>query len=420
MIHLSMKGDFDMQCKKCGAALEEGSAFCPACGKKAKKRGRRPIFPIRWLMQGLSLVLFLALMAGLLATVLLADVRILTSSGGIETILTHLVTPENTQQSPSTTPPMGAAGVMLYNMYEFDGYVVDDDGNIIAPDGTVLGNINDPDSIQLPDGVELPDDLQIPSQALTSPNALAEYVHELAQQILGGDVPVTVDQVLAFIVESNIMEFVAEKASTLVEDVLAGTPAEETAPIITADELVQLVEDNETLLEKHFNVELTEDIKQDMALQIHESFDDAALNQTLRDSVDQTLAQPVPGMNSLTISDLLAKLRVFTQTKFIIAAAAVCVALMALLMLLNYYDLPRGLRWSASACTSVGSLLAAPLLVLQVSPVLLKNLLPETAEALALVGGAARVISPLHYGLLAFGIVLLVVSVVWRALAKHN
>lgn len=406
-----------MHCRKCGAALEEGNAFCPACGKKNKK-GRRPIAPFRLLLQLVSLVLYLALTVSLLATALLTDVRILTSSGGIETILTNLVAPEDVQQTPSTSPAMGAAGVMLYNMYEFDGYIVDDDGNIIAPDGMVLGNINDPDSIQLPEGVELPDDLQIPSQALTSPNTLAEYVHELAQQILGEDIPITVDQVLAFILESNVMGFVADKAATLVADILSGNP--DPAPIITSDEIVQLVTDNKAVIEKHLQVEITDEIQQEIAFQIHENVDDEALNQSLRDGVDQVLAEPVPGMNGVTVSDLMAKINLFTQLKFIYAAAMVCLMLMGLLMLLNYYDLPRGLRWSSSAFISVGSLLSVPLLVLQLSPVLLENLLPETAEALALVGGAARVISPLHYGLLILGVVLLLASVLWRALAKHK
>ena len=36
-----------MHCKKCGSALTEDAAFCPSCGAKTKKRGKKPFFLIR-------------------------------------------------------------------------------------------------------------------------------------------------------------------------------------------------------------------------------------------------------------------------------------------------------------------------------------------------------------------------------------
>lgn len=408
-----------MHCKKCGAALTGDGSFCPTCGKKVPRKSKRPIGPIRLVLQLASFVLFLALLASLLGTVLLADVRLLTSSGGIETILHQLIAPDDRPASDPIGAAVGAVGVVVRrDSQDVYIYTVDEDGNIIDENGNIIGNVNDPGSIQLPEGVELPEDLQIPTDALADSNALAEYIHEMAQQLLGEDIPITVDQVLSFIVESNVMEFVADKASTLVEDVLSGDLGSD--PIITTEELVQLVEDNRAVIEKHFNVEITDEMAEEISTQIHENIDDEALNQSLRDTVNETMSQPVPGMEDMTVSDLLAKINVFTQTQFIIGAVIICLLMMGLMMALNYYNLPKGLRWNADACIWVGILLSTPLLVLQFAPSVLTNLLPETAEVLSLAGGAIQVIAPLHYGLLALGITMFIGSVVWKMMTKKR
>lgn len=407
-----------MHCKKCGAEMAEGSAFCSACGTKIKKN-KKPFFLVRFLMQVISLVLYFALMVGLFATVLLADVRVLTSSGGIETILTHLVTSQQTPAAPvPTEPAMANPYLQRLSTTTASEYRVDEYGNIIDPNGNVIGNINDLDNIQLPEGVTLPEGITVPSDTLTDSNSLADYVYDLAKQILGEDVSITPEQILTFIVKSNVMEFVAEKTSTVVENILSGNL--DATPIITPDDISQLLEDNQQLIEDTFQVTITPEMKDEIHLQAQEALSDGQINAAIHDTVGQVLAEPVPGMEGMTVSDLMAQINRFTQVKFICIAAVVCLALMALLMLLNYYNLPSGLTWNASACTVVGLLLSAPLLLLHISPALLEGFLPQTAETLALIDGAARVISPLHYGLLAFGLVLAVVSLVWKPLVQKH
>lgn len=407
-----------MHCKKCGAGMEEGSAFCSACGAKNKKH-KKPFFLVRFFLQTVCLVLFMALLVGLAGTILLADVRMLTSSGGIETILTHLVTAQQVPSAPvPTEPAMGSSYLQRLSATTVsDEYVVDEYGNIIDPNGNIIGNINDLDNVQLPDGVTLPEDITVPSDALTDANSLADYVYDLAKQFLGEDVSITPEQILTFITESNVMEFVAKKTATVVENILSG--GTDTAPIITADDITQLVEDNQALIEDTFQVTITPEMKEQIQFQSQEMLNDGQINQVIRNSVDQVLAEPVPGMEDTTVSDLIAQVNVYTQVKFICLAAAVCLVLMALLMALNYYNLPGGLNWNASACVAAGLLLSAPLLLLHITPALLEGILPQTAETLALIDGAAQVISPLHYGLLIFGLALAVASLVWRKLARH-
>ena len=406
-----------MNCKNCGAEVAEGSAFCSACGAKIPKEKKRPIAPVRLLMQLGSFVLCLVLLVSLVSTVLLADVRLLTSSGSIETILNHLLNPQS--PTPSADAAVGAAGVIIRRDISSDfGFTVDQDGNIIDDSGNIIGNINDPDSIQLPEGIELPDDLQIPADALTDSNALAEFVYEIAQEMLGEELPITVEQVQAFLEESNVMEFVAEKASGLIEEVLSGELSE--APIITTDELVQLVQENIPVIEKHFEVEITEEMRQEFTKQIQASFDDAALNETLRETVNETLSQPISigGAEEMTVSELLATINQYTQPKTIFLAVAGCLVLMALVMLLNFYNLPQGMRWNAGPCIWAGLALSLPLMLLQSA--VAEELAAEMPALQGILTGVVKVIAPVHYGVLALGMVLFVGSFFLNALLKKR
>lgn len=374
-----------MHCKKCGTALTDDAAFCPSCGAKAKKRGKKPFFLIRFFLHLMSLLLYLALMVSLLATALLADVNILTSSGGIEAIMTHLVTTDGTTPSPtspSTSPAMGSAGVMLLS------------------------------------ATDLPGDVQIPDDVTTDSGALADFIQDMAGQILGEDAAITPEQIQTFIQKSNIMEFVADKAASMVGNILSGKT--DTAPIITTEDILQLVDDNQQLIEDIFRVEITEESKQEMAGQIDTALADADINAMLQEGITQALQTPVPGTDGMTVQEFLVYIQQLAQPKVIIFCVAACLLMMGLLGLLNYYNLPGGIRWIGSACTTAGALLATPLAIVQFSPALVAGLMPETGETLQLISGAASVIAPVHYGLLAMGIVLMIVSFTWRLFTRNR
>ena len=370
-----------MHCKKCGSALTEDGAFCPSCGAKTKKQGKKPFFLFRPFLHLASFLLYLVLLVSLLATALLADAKILTSSGGVETILTHLVT--SGSQTPHTTPPaMGAAGVVL------------------------LGN------------ADLPDDPQIPDGALSDSGALAEFVREMVQQILGEEVSITPEQVQTFLEESTVMEFVAEKAASMAQNILTGQS--NTDPIITTEDILQLMDDNRQLIENTFQIELTEETKQEMSAQIDDALADADMNAVLQEGITQALQTPVPGTNGMTVQDILGYIQRWAQLPVILTGAALCLLLIGLLLLLNYYQLHRGLRWSASACITAGTVLSVPLAIIQFSPALVSGMMPETGETLRILSGAAAVMAPVHYGLLALGTVMMIVSFLWRLFTRKK
>lgn len=339
-----------------------------------KKQLNKPTFMARLILQISSLVLSLVLTVSLLATALLADVLVLTSSGGIETILNHMVSPADPAPD-STQPAMGAAGVIL----------------LASPDSAEISADTSPDS-----------------------NILTEYVYDLVQEALGDDIPITPEQVQYFIEESTIIDFVAGKSASLVQDMLNGT--ENTT--VTAEELRQLMDENEKVIEETFQVEITEEMKQDMVTKMEEAVVDTDINATLRSGVERVLQTPVPGTGGMTVSDLLVIVQQYTKTQVLLGAIAVCLVLMLALCGLNYYYLPKGLRWSASSCMLAGGLLSIPLAIVQAAPSLLADVMPETSETLNLLSGAANALAPVHYGLFGFGVALMIVSALLRATTK--
>ena len=374
-----------MECKKCGAALAEDATYCSGCGEpvNGEKKRRKPIFPIRVVLRLTSLALCLVLTVCLLATALLADVQVLTSIGGIQTILSHMAASEDADTPATADPAAASCGVVR------------------------LRAVSD---------ISLPQSAALSAHLGTAAEALVDLVADVVEELLGRDLPVSPEQVQTFLKESTIIDFITAKTASLVQDALNGTAN----TTITADELLQLMDENEPVIEKTFQVEITEEMKQDMLVQLEEAVVDTDINATLQQSVDQVLQQEVPGTGGMTVSEVMVKLQAFTGTELLLIAAGVCLALIILLFALNYYNLPRGMRLTASACLISGLLLSAPLALIQAAPSLLAENMPETAGTLGMLGATVAALAPVHYGLLAIGVVLLVISVLWRAMTKNK
>lgn len=410
-----------------------------------RKEHKKPIFPIRIALQFASFVLCLLLVVSLDATVLVEDLHALTSSGGIRTVLTALITPSADTTDPALLLPTPSSnnlnllssttttgGESEEESGNESGYTVDENGNIIAPDGSIVGNVNDPSTIpdgvvipggvenpggvEIPGNVELPADFEIPSDILTNPDSLANFIYEVATNVMGEDANITVEQVQTFVSESTITEFVAEKAETLINEVLTG----EISTIITAEEVMNLIEENEALLEETFQIELTEEAKAEMHTKVEQTIVEADVDNTIRNSVEDVMHTSVPGAEGMEVGDLLSRIEWFTHVEALVGAIIICVVLTGLIMLLNYYNLPRGLGWTAAACIIAGMLMCAPLVVIHFLPALLTGVLPQASELLHVLDGFYVVMAPYHYALVVVGLLLTVISIVWRFFYKKQ
>ncbi len=97
--------------------------------------------------------------------------------------------------------------------------------------------------------------------------AIVDLAYNFLNEQLGEENPVSREQVAAFLVESSVMDFLAEKVAAAVDAVYNGS----SAPIITSEEVTELVQENAALIEKHFEVSVSEDNLQDMTDWVEES-----------------------------------------------------------------------------------------------------------------------------------------------------
>lgn len=345
---------------------------------------KKPHFMIRLLLQLVSFLLFIVLTVSLLATAVLLDLKALTSSGGVEAIINSFLGTGSSSASPTAEVPVQApTNEYLVTLSSFDG------------------------------NYEIPDDIEIPSDALTDSNILADFIIDIIQNSTDEDVNITHDQVQNFIDNSTVMDYTTDKVSGYVQDALNGTAS----TTITADEIMNLLEENQTLIEETFEITVTDEMKAEIRTNVTKAIEEEDLNGTIRQEIDNVMQQPIEGTD-MTIQDIVELLGQITQTKVILAAAGLCLLLILLLFLANFYKLGKGLTWASFAFMIIGFPLAIVAYVMQ-NTVILQDLLGSDMNSyISLVSGLGDLLAPIHYGIAIAGVVMFVGSIVWRILAR--
>lgn len=372
-----------MECKNCGAQIHGHPARCPECDTRLKPK--RPPLLIRGIFTLASVVVYLVLIGSLLAAALLTDISRLTSSGGIQGILDHLLTSDQSVSAEPVQLPSPQGGQL---------HLLSSGGNSAEDEE---------------------DKIKISFDMLTSSESLNQFLTETVQNALGESTTITVEQVSTFIEESTLMEFVADKTASLLEDIFTGT--ENTT--LTADDFMGLVEENQALIEEVFQIKLTDEIKQEISASLTESLGEEDLAAQLRAEVAQTLEEPIEELNGMNIRQLLALLQQLIQPVVLVIAYILCLALMALLCGLSYYNIPKGLRWSATACLTAGLVLSIPTAIIQFYPAALAQQISEMEQPLFILSSIARVLAPVHYTIAGVGAALYVLAIMWRLVKRR-
>lgn len=331
----------------------------------------KPSFPIRLLMQLLSCIVCLILILCLLCTVLVIDGKVFLCSDSREAIISDLLTGSSAQPQMAT--------------------------------GNVIRLSSGPSVEPLSPGALLGDD-----------DALAAYIQQMAEAYLDLQQPVTEAQAQEFLAQSTIKDFISEKASSYVSDVVTG---EENATI-TADEIMDLVEENQALLEQTFQTTMTEENKQALREHMEQAVDEADFGGAIRQEITATLSQPIPGMDGWTLNDVMFLLSYLTQNRILLACIGLCLVLMLLLLALNFYNLPMGLTWAAIGYLIAGAPLSACVLMFQYGPTYAAN--AQIAQSIALVQTLAGAVAPVHHAVAIVGILLLAASLLWRVRIRKN
>ena len=353
--------------------------------KQLRYERRKPHVAVRILMQLLSLILSLLLSVSVVATVVLADVNHLMSGDGMKQIINTVLLPGKSAPQ-KVTPNAGAAG-----------------GHTALADTQLPGNVNIND---------IPDDLLNGDSPEETLDNLIEWIYEEIDKSSSSPVPYTKDQVKEFVAESTIPDFVAEKLAGFAEDFVNDT--EKTT--ITADEIIELLEENEDLIEETLDIRMTSEVKKNMRKTVEKVVEDNDLDTVIREQVFVSVQQSIDksmAETGMSWEDIQPKLQWLCSDTALYIAIGVCLVLLLLLCLVNYYNVPAGLTWAAVFSMIFGVVLTVPLILLQMFPNIF-SFIPKAISSM--IASFAGILLPIHGMVLLAGVVLLVISIIWRVI----
>lgn len=189
---------------------------------------------VRFFLALISIALCFVLFATSLVTILIADLHVVTSEGALQTIITQILMPS---KAPAPRPGLAAGRPVIHY------------------DEVSLGG---------------PTDLVV------------DALMDMMQQEFGDELPITRDQVNAILAESTLPDFISEKAAGLVAGILNG----ETPTLnITIEEVEELILENRNLVQKYFEVEITDE----MVDQITDVLEEEKILETVEQQLQETL-----------------------------------------------------------------------------------------------------------------------------------
>lgn len=394
------------------AAAEETPA-APAPKKKMKKK-RHPAIRVLCGFLGTILVILMIIPAFLGLTV--ANLQNITSQAVISQILNGILTSAPVESPfPALRAPL-TAGV-----------------------GTAPGDLDVGD-------IDIGD--------LTGENStdfVVDIVYDIIQDQFGGQVEVTKEEMSDFLEESTAKDFVVEKVSGLVSDMINGT----NNTTITIEEINTLVEENAQLIEDHFDIVITEEQK-DMVSQVVEDSGvlDAIEKDGLLGVIEQMTTVPdtdAPGsgegsdsgngdaqapskpnagglggmMETITmIREALEMFRQVASTQNLLICIGVFLFMSLLVFFLNNMGIPGTLVGMGIPVLLVGGLYSAPSIIAVNAPDMIIGMLAENMEGGALVGKAVvtalAAIMPLNVTVMCVGAGMIVLAIVLKIILSQK
>lgn len=365
---------------------------------------KKPAFPVRLALGFLSLILCVLLIGSVLAAELLMDLKILASSDSLKNILTKVAAASDAQESEPSAQSRNPYLVSLSDTWEIpDGFDPND-----LPAGLDPSDI--PADIASGDlgSIDL-SDMDSITELLDSDN-LAGVIESFVQEYLGEEVTVDAETAQKLLEESTVMDFISEKVDSFLEDCINGTAT----TTISTEELMGLLEENQTLIEETLEITIPEEKKTEIQQKFEQVVEESGINETIQSSVQTVREQKldVPGVGEMTVAEVLALVKDVTQTRNIVGAVAACVVLMLLVLALCFYNLGAGLRRCGYALTVAGAPLAVVQYFVSGGKEPLASAFAGQPQLLSTLQAAIQPLEKLHYGVLGAGLVLIVVGIV--------
>ena len=374
-------------CVHCGAALTDTQKFCTKCGKptsevapivikpvevkppvyepptpptppappKPKKKKKGPGPGARVCLRLLSFLLCLCLTASLLLTVVVLDLRQMTSQDNLQRVISSSLTLRLPNTATVTTGGSGTA-------------------------------------------------------SSKSDESILRWVYDSLKEELGSEMDASYAQMEEFFEKSSAKDFLAEKSASYLSDLLSGTNETD----ISRREIAQLINENADLIEEVFGEAVTPAMREDVLNMVESAKLDELIEQELIQQVRQTTI--TGGENGYTVEQLLADLNYYTSDNVLWALVAINVLILVLLLLTNWFRLSSTIKCAAIPMIVLGALLSIPTVLLQILPTLLTDAIGGLVGGI--VSAVVSLFAPVHYITLAAGIVLLILSAIIKGVSR--
>ena len=347
--------------------------------KKIRKTRKRP-WPLKILLELIAIVLCVTLFAVTIAGALVLDLRVMTSQGGIEKILTQLLVSTPSGSAQSQTPEHGTTVILLS-----DGLTENEQ---------------------------------------EASNFITDMLYDMLQESIGQDLPVTKGQISEFLEKSTATEFIAEKMSGAIDDFLNDT----SNTTITKDEVLELVRDNTELIKESFDFEITDDMIAEVETMLNdipvwEELEQKGLVPYLEENLllpDMETGSGSDGSVSgglAAVKQAMEYVRLTTSNTAIACLAGVVIAL-ALLVLLVNWSLPKTLSDVGITFLFAGLILSS-LNFIGASGAL-EMLLADQMEIIGLINGILASIAVVHYTVLGTGVALIILAIIAKIIKNSR
>lgn len=354
-------------------------------------------FGLRFLFGFLSTILSVALFATAVVAIVLADIRVLTSEDNLQVIISHVMFGTPIQKNGSVAPQ--------------------------AVGGMKLEETN--------------------SSSSEVQQLIVDALYNFFGEQYGEEIPFTEEDVQELLDQSTLPDFLSGKMAGIMSDIYTG----DITTTITGEEVAQLLEENKTLIEDTFGIEVSEEY----LTQIVEKVEEMDMTGMVQNVL---LGKPVVGegdaeggelenenavlsINSPLLADgvikalvsgqvsfadimsggipvILAAVRELTSAEALLAVLGVCAVLIALLFVVNLKQLHVAFRYVGVTAMAAGlPFAAASVAAFAVPSLFVGTLLSIVYLGLTLTAGVS-------IGVFVGGLALFVVSIVLSVIYKKN
>ncbi len=277
----------------------------------------------------ISVLLCIALFATTLVTMLVADVRVATNKDNLTNLL------KQTLSAPTQQMQLGPVTAAAGTDFQFD----------------LSGNLS---------------------------GQLVEYAYNVMQEESGGEMTIGLEDMQAFVEDSTIKDFLAEKAASIVSDIYTG----ENTTTITGAEIQQLINENTAVIKEHFEIEIPAEAVAEIATMIEEVPVIKQIQEQGVAAVILSSGNPVspdeeggdPGIQAPNLSQMdspaaiLEAVRFYTSTTALLLCIGACAVLIGLLFLCAWNKPYKAMIYAGVPVFLAGSLFLVPTLIAWLAP----------------------------------------------------